>query len=154
MPVKVCQAYSVNLCLSSGIEQLTDAIQKAKVRASARHAGCNHLCLAGSSRLWLASRQPRTLDCSHHLLSRPSKPGPRFQSTSYHGKTAPGSGEFVVKLFSLSSLNNDKLTKLFSSTPTWILTEEWDNYPVLSPTATYAPAEPIRDLQYLATLKP
>lgn len=79
---------------------------------------------------------------------------PAFQSISYHGETFPGSGEYVVKLFSKTKLDNDFLHTLFNSTPTWVLRKEWDSYPVLNPIVAYAPVEPLPGFHYLAGLEP
>lgn len=81
-------------------------------------------------------------------------PPPRFQSISWHGETLPGSGEYVVKIFSLRYLKDKIIQDIIGEEPTWLLRKEWDSYPVLKPVERYAPVEPIRGLQYLAALEP
>lgn len=79
---------------------------------------------------------------------------PAFQSITYHGETSEGSGEYVVKLFSLSEIDDYTLTTIFGSEPTWIYRKVWQSYPALAPIATYAPVEPAPGLHYLAALEP
>lgn len=84
----------------------------------------------------------------------PSFPAPAFQSISWHGETTPGSGEYVVKIFSKSQLDDHFLHSLLDDDPTWVLRKQWDAYPVLSPLTTYPPVEPVSGVQYLAALEP
>jgi prenylcysteine oxidase/farnesylcysteine lyase len=79
---------------------------------------------------------------------------PSFQSISWHGETTPGSGEYVVKIFSLSSLSDEYLYTLIDEEPRWVLRKEWDSYPKLGPIKSYAPVEPYRGFHYLAALEP
>jgi len=86
--------------------------------------------------------------------STPSTPPPRFQSITYHGETHPGSGEYVVKIFSLTYLSDRMLSQLFGEIPGWLLRKEWDSYPKLGVIGQYAPVEPMKGFQYLAALEP
>lgn len=81
-------------------------------------------------------------------------PAPPFQSISWHGETLPGSGEYIVKIFSKTLLSDDFLRSLLDEEPTWVLRKEWDAYPALSPLTTYPPVEPVSGVQYLAALEP
>lgn len=81
-------------------------------------------------------------------------PPPRFQSISWHGETIKGSGEYVVKVFSLTYLNDEFLEELIGEKPSWVLRKEWDSYPKLRPIRTYAPVEPYKGFHYLAALEP
>ncbi|KAL7418891.1 hypothetical protein Q5752_006575 [Cryptotrichosporon argae] len=86
--------------------------------------------------------------------ARTGMPPPRFQSITYHGETYVGSGEWVVKMFSLTRPTDRMLRAIFGDDPTWVLRKEWDSYPKLTPTASYAPVEPVRGMQYLAAMEP
>ncbi|WWC58035.1 uncharacterized protein I303_100570 [Kwoniella dejecticola CBS 10117] len=79
-----------------------------------------------------------------------SVPPPRFQSISWHGEVLPGSGEYAVKVFSITRLSDRFIQSLIGEEPSWLLRKEWDSYPKLSPIASYAPVEPIKGLHYLA----
>ncbi|WVQ64724.1 uncharacterized protein L199_002891 [Kwoniella botswanensis] len=79
-----------------------------------------------------------------------SIPPPRFQSISWHGEVLPGSGEYAVKIFSLTRLSDRFIHKLIGEEPGWLVRKEWDSYPKLKTTSSYAPVEPIRGLHYLA----
>jgi len=81
-------------------------------------------------------------------------PPPRFQSVTWHGETAPGSGEYVVKIFSVTYVTDRFITELIGEEPGWLLRKEWDSYPVLKPIASYAEVEPVKGVQYLAALEP
>lgn len=81
-------------------------------------------------------------------------PPPMFQSISWSGETYPGSGEWVVKIFSKSFLNDRILRSIADETPGWVLRKEWDAYPVLKPLSHYPPVEPVKGVQYLAALEP
>ncbi|KAK4685297.1 prenylcysteine oxidase / farnesylcysteine lyase, partial [Tremellales sp. Uapishka_1] len=89
-----------------------------------------------------------------HARNAPGKLPPKFQSLTYHGETFPGSGEWVVKIFSISRMNDHILTAIFGEEPTWLLRKIWDSYPILRPIEKYAPVEPMKGLQYLAALEP
>ena len=79
----------------------------------------------------------------------------RFQSITWHGETYPGSGEYVVKIFSMTYIKDKILRNLLGGEdPTWIVRKEWNSYPKLSVIASYAPVEPAKGLQYLASLEP
>ncbi|EIW73268.1 hypothetical protein M231_03632 [Tremella mesenterica] len=97
---------------------------------------------------------PSTILTTGHTSRNDNTPPPLFQSITWHGETAPGSGEYVVKIFSLTYLKESILSELLGEEPTWVLRKEWDSYPKLKVTATYAPVEPMRGLQYLAALEP
>lgn len=99
---------------------------------------------------------PGTILTTNATARETGQNGPPFQSISYHGETFPGSGEYVVKLFSKTKLGDEFLTTLFNSTPTSVFRKEWDSYPVLTPQSTfrYAPVEPMPGFQYLAALEP
>lgn len=77
-----------------------------------------------------------------------------FQFISWSGETYPGSGEWVVKIFSKSFLNDRILRSIVDETPGWVLRKEWDAYPVLQPLSHYPPVEPVKGVQYLAALEP
>jgi hypothetical protein len=79
---------------------------------------------------------------------------PAFQSITWHGETAPGSGEHVVKIFSRAAVPDATLRALLGEEPGWLLRKEWDSYPVLAPTQSFAPVEPVRGVQYLAAMEP
>jgi hypothetical protein len=79
---------------------------------------------------------------------------PAFQSITWHGETAPGSGEHVVKIFSRAAVPDATLRALLGEEPGWLLRKEWDSYPVLAPTKSFAPVEPVRGVQYLAAMEP
>lgn len=81
-------------------------------------------------------------------------PPPRFQSISWLGETFPGSGEYVVKIFSLTYLKDKILREMIGEEPGWLVRKQWDAYPVLAPIASYAPVEPVNGVQYLAALEP
>lgn len=84
----------------------------------------------------------------------PAAPRPEFQSISYHGETYEGSGEYIVKLFSLAPLDEYTLTLIFGVEPTWIHRKVWKSYPALKPISAYAPVEPLPGFHYLAALEP
>lgn len=81
-------------------------------------------------------------------------PPPRFHSIGWHGETYPGSGEYVVKIFSMTYLNDDFLTDLAGEAPSWVYRKEWDSYPRMTPISHYAPVEPYKGFQYLAAMEP
>ena len=80
--------------------------------------------------------------------------GPRFQSISWHAETSPGSGEYVVKIFSLERISDETLHALVDEQPGWVLRKEWDSYPALGPVKDYAPVMPMKGFHYLAALEP
>jgi prenylcysteine oxidase/farnesylcysteine lyase len=84
----------------------------------------------------------------------PGAPDPEFQSMTWHGETAAGSGEYVVKIFSLAPVTDAWVESAIGEAPGWLLRKEWDSYPVLARTASFPPVEPIRGMQYLAALEP
>jgi len=59
-----------------------------------------------------------------------------------------------VKIFSLTPVNDRFIKAMIGEEPSWLLRKEWDSYPVLKPTASYAPVEPVQGVQYLAALEP
>jgi prenylcysteine oxidase/farnesylcysteine lyase len=77
-----------------------------------------------------------------------------FQSITYHGETTPGSGEWVVKIFSLKPLEDYTLTAIFGDEPTWVHRKTWLSYPKIRPISAYASVEPIPGFHYLASLEP
>lgn len=79
---------------------------------------------------------------------------PEFQSISYHGETFPNSGEYVVKIFSKKKLDNMFLADILGEDPTWVYRKVWHSYPVLRPTATFPPMQPMKGFHYLAALEP
>jgi len=79
---------------------------------------------------------------------------PAFQSISWTGETYPGSGTWVVKIFSKTALSDTFLAAVLGETPSWVLRKEWDAYPVLQPLSHYPPVEPVLGVQYLAALEP
>ena len=81
-------------------------------------------------------------------------PPPMFQSITWHGETFPGSGEYVVKILSLTYLKDTIIKAIIGEEPGWVLRKEWDSYPVLEPISRYPPVEPIKGLQYLAAMEP
>ncbi|ORY25191.1 Prenylcysteine lyase-domain-containing protein [Naematelia encephala] len=81
-------------------------------------------------------------------------PPPRFQSITWHGETGPGTGEHVVKIFSLTRFSDKLIRELIGQDPTWLLRKEWDSYPSMTTVASYAPVEPLPGVQYLAALEP
>ncbi|RSH90653.1 hypothetical protein EHS25_001258 [Saitozyma podzolica] len=84
-----------------------------------------------------------------------NRPPPRFQSITWHGETYPGSGEYTVKVFSLTYLKDSIIRSIIGGDePTWLLRKEWDSYPPLRPISSYAPVEPVKGVQYLAALEP
>jgi prenylcysteine oxidase/farnesylcysteine lyase len=78
---------------------------------------------------------------------------PAFFSANYQGKTSEHSIEYVVKIFSPAPLDDYCLNTLFGEEPTWVLRKEWDSYPALRPTSSYAPVEPIANFHYLAAME-
>ncbi|TXT11838.1 uncharacterized protein COLE_02248 [Cutaneotrichosporon oleaginosum] len=86
--------------------------------------------------------------------ANPGAARPEFQSISYHGETYQGSGEWVVKIFSKTRLNNELLADIFGTDPTWVHRKVWDSYPVLHPTASFPPMQPMQGFHYLASLEP
>ncbi|WWD22349.1 hypothetical protein CI109_106840 [Kwoniella shandongensis] len=81
-------------------------------------------------------------------------PPPRFQSIAWHGETYPGSGEYAVKIFSMTRLTDRFLREMLGEEPSWLLRKEWNSYPELRPLTSYAPVEPIKGLHYLGALEP
>jgi prenylcysteine oxidase/farnesylcysteine lyase len=80
---------------------------------------------------------------------------PRFQSLTWRGETKPGSGEWVVKIFSLAAVDDATIRAIIGDEePGWVLRKEWDAYPELRPHPAYAPVEPVKGVQYLAALEP
>ncbi|WVW81705.1 hypothetical protein I302_103700 [Kwoniella bestiolae CBS 10118] len=79
-----------------------------------------------------------------------SIPPPRFQSITWHGEVLPGSGEYAVKVFSLTRLSDRFIHNLIGEETGWLVRKEWNSYPKLKTIASYAPVEPIRGLHYLA----
>lgn len=77
-----------------------------------------------------------------------------FNSITWHGETAPGSGEHTVKIFSMQELSDEFLERMLGETPTWILRKEWDSYPELAPISSYAPVEPMKGFHYLGAMEP
>lgn len=56
---------------------------------------------------------------------------PSFQSLTYHGETTPGSGEWIVKIFSLQKRSDRWLHEAFGKDSIkWIHRKEWDSYPL------------------------
>ncbi len=86
--------------------------------------------------------------------ANPGAARPEFQSITYHGETFEGSGEWVVKIFSKAKISNDLLADIFGADPTWVYRKEWDSYPVLHPTASFPPMQPMQGFHYLASLEP
>jgi len=93
---------------------------------------------------------PNTILTTGLTSRQTGKPPPRFQSITWHGETFLGSGEWVVKIFSLTRVNDRFIRALIGEDPTWLLRKEWDSYPLLKPVASYAPVEPVKGVQYLA----
>lgn len=81
-------------------------------------------------------------------------PPPSFHSISWHGETAPGSGEHVVKVFSLTEFPDHLIRAVIGEEPGWIYRKRWESYPYLVPRSEYPPVEPLKGLQYLAALEP
>ncbi|BEJ12051.1 hypothetical protein CspHIS471_0205110 [Cutaneotrichosporon sp. HIS471] len=88
------------------------------------------------------------------VRAKPGAARPEFQSISYHGETYDGSGEWIVKIFSKAELSNDLLADIFGDNPTWVHRKVWDSYPVLHPTASFPPMQPMQGFHYLASLEP
>jgi len=59
-----------------------------------------------------------------------------------------------VKIFSIMYLKDKILREVIGEEPGWVLRKAWDSYPVLSPTASYPPMEPVKGMQYLAAMEP
>ncbi|WVF66428.1 hypothetical protein IAT40_001168 [Kwoniella sp. CBS 6097] len=74
----------------------------------------------------------------------------KIQSMQWLGETQTGSGEYVVKIFSLKKIDDGFLKRFLGEKPSWILRKEWDAYPLLKPITNYAPVQPMKGLHYLA----
>ncbi|KAK8845403.1 hypothetical protein IAR55_006116 [Kwoniella newhampshirensis] len=96
---------------------------------------------------------PNTIITTGVTSRQQAVPPPRFQSISWHGETYPGSGEYAVKIFSLTRLPERFLVEMLGEEPSWLLRKEWNSYPQLRPLATYAPVEPVKGLQYLGAME-
>lgn len=94
------------------------------------------------------------LTTSYTAHTKAATPPPKFQSITWHGETYQGSGEHVVKIFSLHYLNEEFLTDLIGEEPGWLLRKEWDSYPELRPVSSFPPVEPVEGVQYLGALEP
>ncbi|ORX34627.1 Prenylcysteine lyase-domain-containing protein [Kockovaella imperatae] len=83
-----------------------------------------------------------------------SIPPPRFQSITWHGETKPGSGEYIVKVFSQTYLKDHFIRSMIDEEPSWLVRKEWNSYPELRPRTEWPPVEPVKGVQYLASLEP
>lgn len=84
----------------------------------------------------------------------PGAAQPAFQSISYHGETYPSSGEWVVKIFSKEKLDDAAVADIFGVKPSWVFRKVWRSFPVLHPTATFPPMQPMPGFHYLASMEP
>lgn len=73
----------------------------------------------------------------------PSSPRPEFNSITYHGETAEGSGEWVVKIFSESRREEGWLEEVFGGRVGWVLRKEWEAYPL---SVFFQPSHPVSPL--------
>ena len=97
---------------------------------------------------------PTTILTTSHSAKERGVPLPPFQSITYHGETYPGSGEWVVKIFSLAPIDDYELNVIFGARPTWVRRKIFRSYPALRPTSSYPPVEPVKGLHYLAAMEP
>ncbi|WWC85730.1 uncharacterized protein L201_000596 [Kwoniella dendrophila CBS 6074] len=96
------------------------------------------------------------------ITSREKKgiPPPRFQSISWHNPiTISKDGtkaemEYIVKVFSLTRINDRFIKELIGEKPNWLIRKEWDSYPKLKPIKTYPPTQPLKGFHYLAAQEP
>ncbi|KAJ7630585.1 Prenylcysteine lyase-domain-containing protein [Roridomyces roridus] len=77
---------------------------------------------------------------------------PEFNSLSYHG--AIREGEFVVKIFSESRIEDAWLSKMFEGQVGWVHRKEWDAYPVLPPTTTFPDVKLAPGFYYVNAFEP
>lgn len=73
----------------------------------------------------------------------PSSPKPEFNSITYHGETAEGSGEWVVKIFSESRREEGWLEEVFGGRVGWVFRKEWEAYPLSVFLQTSHPVSPL-----------
>ncbi|CAO1630352.1 unnamed protein product [Parajaminaea phylloscopi] len=102
-----------------------------------------------TSRLWGRSQRPRPerevrLDFNslNYIAKLPKRPD-------------GGSPEHLVKIFSSERLSDDLLDEILGMDRIgWLHREEWDAYPVLSPTRNFAAIEPDNGLFYVNAFEP
>jgi prenylcysteine oxidase/farnesylcysteine lyase len=73
---------------------------------------------------------PTTVITSAETSRNTGSTSPDFQSITYHGRVAPDSDEWVVKIFSLERRSDEWLGEVFGKDNIgWVLRKEWDSYP-------------------------
>lgn len=81
---------------------------------------------------------------------------PEFNSLNYIRPLKEGGDEWVVKIFSNSSLSDEWLEEVFSGEVGWVLRKEWDAYPRLDPRTpdAFPPVQLDESLFYVNALEP
>ncbi|KAF8504494.1 FAD/NAD(P)-binding domain-containing protein [Russula emetica] len=88
---------------------------------------------------------------------------PEFNSLSYHGQAkfaknethdGRGTGERVVKIFSMERISDEWLAAMFQNEVGWVLRKEWDAYPELPPTTKFPPIKLDDGLFYVNAFEP
>ncbi|KAF6766488.1 Prenylcysteine lyase-domain-containing protein [Ephemerocybe angulata] len=77
---------------------------------------------------------------------------PEFNSLSYHGPIRDG--EWTVKIFSMQTVTDEWLEKLFSGSVGWVYRKEWKAYPKLPPTTTFPPVKLDNGFYYVNSFEP
>ncbi|KAL0950719.1 hypothetical protein HGRIS_007495 [Hohenbuehelia grisea] len=83
---------------------------------------------------------------------RRGRPGPEFNSISYHGLVRPG--EWAVKIFSDHRISDATLQRILPNSVRWVYRKEWDAYPKLPPTKTFPPVKLSKGLYYVNAFEP
>ncbi|KZT06641.1 FAD/NAD(P)-binding domain-containing protein [Laetiporus sulphureus 93-53] len=109
-----------------------------------------------------AHSAPTTLLTTANAVREGTGAEPEFNSLTYHGKVRAADGEpwageageeWVVKIFSKKRLTDDWLENMFGKVG-WVLRKEWDAYPVLPPTTSFAPIKVTEGLYYVNAFEP
>ncbi|ESK98241.1 prenylcysteine lyase [Moniliophthora roreri MCA 2997] len=77
---------------------------------------------------------------------------PEFNSVSYHNKI--DENERVVKIFSEERVSDEWLQNAFSGQVSWVYRKEWDAYPKLPPTTSFAPVKLENGFYYVNAFEP